>query len=584
MKDLITEHIDIWTSAQVQKKKGGRGRGKSSNGQSIYGIKKLRELILDLAVRGKLVPQDPDDESARVLLDKVEEEKARLIKEGQIKKQKALSKINLEEKTFQLPKGWEWIKLGCLMEMFNGRAFKSAEWSDKGLPIVRIQNLNNHLAPFNFFDGELFDNHKIGDGTFLISWSGTPGTSFGAFIWNRGEAALNQHINKCLIFCSESNKEFLKLSVNSCIGHLISMAQGGVGLKHVTKGILNNVVFGFPPLAEQHRIVAKVDELIALCDKLEQQQTDSNATHQTLVETLLTTLTNAADQTEFTYTWQRIADHFDTLFTTEQSIDHLKQTILQLAVMGKLVPQDPDDEPASVLLEKIAEGKKRLIQEGKIKRQKNTPTISGDEKLYEIPMGWEWIRLGTIVQELKYGTSKRSDYQNDGEPILRIPNVVKGYIDSNDLKFTELDEKEKFALSLEEGDLLIIRSNGSVAIVGRSAVVDSLHAGFMYAGYLVRVRINTATTNSDFLKIILDSKLVRDQIELPIRTTSGVKNINSTEISGLLIPSVPISEQHRIVAKVDDLMVLCEGLKKTLQATQATQVKLSDSIVTKVLN
>ena len=159
-----------------------------------------------------------------------------------------------------------------------------------------------------------------------------------------------------------------------------------------------------PPLAEQHRIVAKVDELMALCDQLEQQQTDSNATHQTLVETLLATLTSAADQDEFTEAWQRIADHFDTLFTTEQSIDQLKQTILQLAVMGKLVPQDPNDEPASVLLEKIAKEKARLIKEGKIKKQKPLPEISDDEKPFDLPDSWAWTYVGECFS-LTSGTS-----------------------------------------------------------------------------------------------------------------------------------------------------------------------------------
>ena len=114
------------------------------------------------------------------------------------------------------------------------------------------------------------------------------------------------------------------------------------------------------------------------------------------METLLATLTNAADQKEFSETWQRIADHFDTLFTTEQSIDHLKQTILQLAVMGKLVPQDPNDEPASVLLARIAKEKTRLIKEGKIKKQKPLPEITDEEKPFELPVGWEWVRLRNI--------------------------------------------------------------------------------------------------------------------------------------------------------------------------------------------
>jgi hypothetical protein len=192
-----------------------------------------------------------------------------------------------------------------------------------------------------------------------------------------------------------------------------------------------------PPLAEQHRIVAKVDELMALCDQLEQQQADHQATHQTLVETLLNGLVESAtlrqaqgekDSTErpelvegqstADYFNQLIAEHFDTLFTTEQSIDQLKQTILQLAVMGKLVPQDPNDEPASVLLEKIEEEKIRLIKTGTIKKQKALPETGADENPFELPDEWKWVRLLNLLpgfqnaEFLRYGSVHRNSFVN----------------------------------------------------------------------------------------------------------------------------------------------------------------------------
>ena len=157
-------------------------------------------------------------------------------------------------------------------------------------------------------------------------------------------------------------------------------------------------MFPVPPLAEQHRIVAKVDELMALCDQLEQQQTDSNAAHQTLVETLLATLTSAANQDEFIEAWQRIANHFDILFTTEESIDQLKQTILQLAVMGKLVPQDPNDEPASALLEKNRHRKSAINKRRENQRSKNhCQKLVKMKCLLPCPLGMEWGRLQTSV-------------------------------------------------------------------------------------------------------------------------------------------------------------------------------------------
>lgn len=155
------------------------------------GIKKLRELILELAVRGKLVPQDPSDEPASELLKRIAEEKARLVAEGRIKKQKVLGEIGEEDAPFHVPTSWEWVRLGDSLEMINGRAFKTSDWKGVGLPIVRIQNLNRMDAPFNYCEeSSVDDRHVIDTGTILISWSGTPGTSFGAFIWRRGRLHL----------------------------------------------------------------------------------------------------------------------------------------------------------------------------------------------------------------------------------------------------------------------------------------------------------------------------------------------------------------------------------------------------------
>ncbi|MNT04132.1 Type-1 restriction enzyme EcoKI specificity protein [compost metagenome] len=318
---------------------------------------------------------------------------------------------------------------------------------------------------------------------------------------------------------------------------------------------------------------------MALCDQLEQRSESQLAAHQTLVETLLATLTDSADADELAQNWARLSTHFDTLFTTEASIDALKQTILQLAVMGKLVPQDPSDEPASALLERIAAEKARLVKEKKIKKEKPLSVISEDEKPFELPQGWEWERFGRVFLDLKYGTSQKSDYLIDGNPVLRIPNVAGGSISLDDLKFSKLSETEMNDLALAEGDLLFIRSNGSLGIVGRCVVVDICLDGFAFAGYLVRARIPKSNFCSHFISLSMDTSYVRNQIEQPIRSTSGVKNINSTEISNLIIPVPPLFEQRRIVTKVNELMVICDQLKSRLQTSQQTQLALAESLV-----
>jgi len=210
------------------------------------------------------------------------------------------------------------------------------------------------------------------------------------------------------------------------------LAQPKLALHRIAKSCI-----AFPPSAEQHRIVAKVDELMALCDQLEQEQEDTDGIHQILVETVLEPMTKAADYDECIAAWQRISNHFDTLFATGQSIDHLKQTILQLAVMGRLVPQDPNDEPASVLLQKIAREKARLIKEGKIKKEKKLPEISEDEMPFELPEGWEWVNLSDLHAIVTDGDHQPPPKSESGIPFLVIGNLNTGNISFSNCKFVE---------------------------------------------------------------------------------------------------------------------------------------------------
>lgn len=578
-QQLITQHLDVWTSAHKTRSTAGRG---SNNKLDLYGIKKLRELILELAVRGKLVLQDASDEPTSELLKKIVIEKERLIKEGKIKKEKIDIELSEADFSFEVPSGWEWVRLGNVINFINGYAFKSSDFSDQGIGIVKIGDIQNGVLTPETMSRvdpsvvESVDNSlRVEKGDMLIAMSGATTGKLGFNTTNEC-FYLNQRVGKICPYLINPN--YLYFPLTTKIAENLEKSLGSA-IPNLSTVQINDIVFALPPLAEQHRIVAKVDELMAFCDQLEQTQSDNIAAHAQLVEALLATLTNCSNHNELQNNWQRIAAHFDTLFTTEHSIDQLKQTILQLAVMGKLVSQNPNDEPASELLKKIAAEKAQLIKKGKIKKEKPLPEITDEEKPFELPIGWEWVRFVSLFSDLKYGTSHKCDYGIDGVPILRIPNVVQGSINSSDLKLTQLSESELKELYLQEGDILIIRSNGSVSIVGRSAVVDANHVGFGYAGYLVRIRFNVKFLHPYFCQLFLNSHLVRVQIEAPIRTTSGVKNINSTEISNLIVPIAPMEEQLRIVAKVDELMIFCEILKANLQKAQATQLALADALV-----
>lgn len=609
IQQLLTEHLDLWTAADTAKK-SGRGRG-AGTAASVYGIKKLRELILELAVRGKLVPQDANDEPASELLKRIQAEKAKLIAEGKIKKDKALAPITEKEMPFNLPQRWRWVRLGEVLDMVNGRAFKPTDWIAKGLPIVRIQNLNNSDAVFNYCDEtSVVDRHIIDNGSFLISWSGTPGTSFGAFIWNGGKAALNQHIFSCFQIGEPYFDKFLAMAINARLEELIAKAHGGVGLQHVTKGKLEALTLILPPLAEQHRIVAKVDELMTLCDQLETQHINAAEAHEKLVSHLLGTLTSTTVRPElvegplakdaahastssafmpyrvrtesFAENWQRIAAHFDTLFTTEASIDALKQTLLQLAVMGKLVPQDPNDEPASELLKRIQAEKAKLIAEGKIKKDKPLPPIAEDEKPFELPKAWEWVQMTNICIQITDGTHQTPKYVSVGRPFLSAQNVKPFKFMPTDHRLVSQDDFDILRKNRipEKGDVLLTRVG---AMIGEAAVID---CDFEFAFYvsLALLKLSRPNVNSDFIVLWLNSPL---GTSVSIKNTLGrgvsAGNLNLSLIRNFLIGLPPLAEQHRIVAKVDELMALCDQLKARLAAANQLQQKLADGMVERAI-
>ena len=254
---------------------------------------------------------------------------------------------------------------------------------------------------------------------------------------------------------------------------------GTAGQKRVPKDFFAENPFPLPPLAEQHRIVAKVDELMALCDQLEQQQTDSIAAHQTLVETLLGTLTRSINRSS-PKRGSASPNHFDTLFTTEASIDQLKQTILQLAVMGKLVPQDPNDEPASVLLQKIAAEKVKLFEEGRIKKQGPLPKIAEDEKLSKLPDGWELITLSKLSQEIStgpFGTMiHKRDYIDGGVPLVNPSHMIDCSISEDSSIAVSTWKAEKLSsYRLEDGDIVMARRGE----LGRCALVTERENGWL---------------------------------------------------------------------------------------------------------
>jgi type I restriction enzyme S subunit len=575
MVELITNNIDIWTSAQTIKT---NGRGRSADNQSLHGIKKLRELILELAVRGKLVPQDRNDEPASALLERIAKEKALLIKTKEIKNPKVLPEITDEEKPFPLPSGWQFVRLNHLGEWGAGAtpARGRPEYYGGAIPWFKsgelvsdyISSSEEHITELALKETSLRYN-KVGD-VLIAMYGATIGKTSILTV----PATTNQAVCACTPFSGFANTYLLTI-LKAYKGRFIGMGTGGAQ-PNISREKLIATVIALPPFAEQKRIVAKVDELMALCDQLERRQTDSNAAHQTLVEAMLATLTDAADQGELEAAWQRIANHFDTLFTTEHSIDQLKQTILQLAVMGKLVPQDPNDEPASVLLERIEREKARLIREGKIKSQNELSEVEESEKPFELPMGWAWVRWDRIALKIGDIDHKMPDQANDGYPYVS----PRDFLPNNgiDLEGAKKISKEDFLrlaakIQPQRGDIIYPR----YGTIGENRLVET------EADFLASYSCCVIKTMHDFIEpkfqfIFSVSMLAKNQAKQAENKTTQA-NVGIKSIQNYLVPLPPYAEQHRIVAKVDELMTICDTLKARLNDAQTAQIQLADAIV-----
>lgn len=584
VETLITDHLDLWTAALKRKSTAGRG---SSSKVELYGIKKLRELILELAVRGLLVPQDPNDEPASELLKRIAAEKAELVKAGKIKKEKPLPPISNQDLQIALPNGWSLARLGSFVSIVRGITFPASEKnSEPGPGLVACLRTANVQAEIDWEDLLYIDSSFIRrDDQYLhtgdivmsmansrelvgkVSYAGSmpvEKATFGGFLGVIRPYQLSPRYLMCFLRAPQVRAS------------LIDSASQTTNIANISLEKLNPLVVALPPLAEQHRIVAKVDELMALCDQLEQQTDASLGAHQTLVETLLSALTSAADHAQFASAWQRIAGYFNTLFTTEESIDQLKQTILQLAVMGKLVSQDPNDEDVQVLLRRN-DLRRCEVAESDRRADVDPQNILSADDCWEIPSSWIWRGLADLVLFVDY-RGKTPNKQSSGIRLLTAKNIRRGQIDLMPEEFlTEQEYGGWMTRGLPKvGDVLFTTE----APMGNAAVVG-LTEQFALAQRVICFQ-NYGALDPAFLVV----QILSNQFQYILDkngTGMTAKGIKASKLKQLPIAIPPLAEQHRIVAKVDELMALCDQLKSRLCDAQTTQLHLADALVERTI-
>lgn len=514
------------------------------------GVDRLRELILHLAISGRLVDQLPSEKPVGLALAEVRAAKGNVLSA----KMKGRSRVPREPEPWEInrdtPRGWCWARVDDTGEYVNGLAFKQGDWYDDGLPIIRIQNLTNPNAEFNYARGSFPEDRTVDDGDILVSWSAT----LEAFVWDRGPAVVNQHIFKAIPELRVVAPGFLYHLLRHTIRELAaSDAAHGLAMKHINRGPFVSHVVGIPPLEEQERIVAKVDELIQLCDDLEARQQARHHITTRLRASSLAALTNAATDDDLHTAWSRIHSNWEALTDHPNSVDALRQTILQLAISGRLSDLSSNEELPSVHGAEVQITTRNSAA--------NAPEPGANP--FELPAGWEWRRLQHLVdpeRTISYGVIKLGPDPGPtkGVPILRCSDVRFRRIDRRGIRRIEPGLSAEYGRTILRGGELLVNIRGTL---GGCAVVPDDMAGFNIAREVAVIPV--AEVNPEYLLTVFSAPYFQSSVTAALRGTA-YKGLNLGSLRDFPIPVPPRSEQNRVETEVRGLMSRCDELEHAL--------------------
>lgn len=498
--------------------------------------KQLRQKILDLAIRGQLVPQDSSDEPASVLLEKIRAEKQTLIEQKKIKKDKKSSYITCDlspyqkysehfadgsskditdEIPFEIPENWAWCRLGEIGVSELGKTLNSNK--DTGELTPYLCSINIHWTCINLeevkktrFTKEEQRKYILLKNDLLVCEGGDIGR---CFIWDLPIPMYYQNALHRIRFYNEINPFFFKFAIEYYKNiHILDKYSKGVTIKHLTKTALHSICFPLPPLLEQRRIVEKIEELLALVDDLETNKTD-----------------------------------------LQSYIKQAKSKVLEMAVRGELVPQNPNDEPASVLLERIKKEQKSSKSKGKTTEHN---THYEEELLFDIPENWVWCRLGEVC-DFENGFAFSSDnYCSQGVPLIRISNIQNSKIDLKDVVFVDKIVDEKFIV--EKGDLLIAMSGATTGKMGNYTFEEKAYLNQRVGNIRIKAESILYPKYRDFFM------LTKSNDVLKMAYGGAQPNISGKMIESLLLPLPPLEEQHRIVEKIEHIFAVLDELEENI--------------------
>lgn len=487
----------------------------------------LKNSILQLAIQGKLVEQRPEEGTAEELFAQIQQEKQRLIAEKKIKKEKPLPEITEDEKPFDIPVSWIWCRLDDIVIKTIKRG-KSPIYAKKSNTLVFAQKCNTKAGYIDLSLAQYLDETKLDkypkeefmiDQDIVINSTGN-GTLGRVGIYHNSDNPNNypvvpdSHVTIIRVNALVS-VSFVFYFLKYYQPYMEKLGSGSTNQTELSAGVIKALLFPFPPLAEQKRIVAKIEELLPYIDRYEQA-------------------------------WSKL-EQFNSRFPED-----MKKSLLQYAIQGKLVEQRPEEGTAEELFAQIQEEKQRLIAEKKIKKEKPLPEITEDEKPFDIPESWKWVRCGEIGFTHIGLTYSPKNVAEEGIIVLRSSNIQNQHMDYQDIIRVDMDVPENKMCHI--GDILICARNGSKRLVGKAALID--REGMSFGAFMAIYR---SKCNAYILHVI-NSAYFRNSL-LGDTGTTTINQITQDMLKKVLIPLPPLAEQERIVEKLEQLLPLCERLK-----------------------
>lgn len=534
------------------------------------GISRLRELILALAVQGKLVEQLESVESAALQVERIRRIAIERPEIGRRKKTNALEAHSFLPTTMQaLPKGWVNVPLCHLARVLNGRAYSKPELLESGTPVLRVGNLfTSHK--WYYSNLELEEDKYCDNGDLLYAWS----ASFGPFIWSGEKVIYHYHIWKLDLFSSmELNKNYLFTYLLERT-QKIKSAGHGVSMAHMTKERFEQLSVLLPPLEEQSRIVAKVDELMALCDKLEAQQQARRQLQNKLRQSILQSVASATSPHELQTTWARLAENFGRLFHAPEDVADLRKMASELAIRGALdVFSEPTDtSTVDVFLADLARRKSGKRFAKSVQVDEETP----------LPNGWRWVLLEDLLSDSESGWSPKCEAEPrcDGEwGVLKVSAVTWGAFNPNENKRLPLSLEARPECEVKPGDFMVSRAN-TAELVARSVIApDDCPGKLLMSDKIVRLNFLDDALKP-WVNLVNNSDLARTYYkERATGTSDSMRNVSRQVIHELPIPLPSLKVQERVLLALSRLLQYCDSLEKQAAYRMRLSAQLSASAI-----